>query len=304
MTATLVILAAGIGARYGAGIKQLEPVGPGGELIIDYSVHDAVQAGFDRIIFIIRRDIYDDFRDVIGDRLEKSLEPLGIRPEYVFQETGGMPDGRRKPWGTGHALLACRGLLDGPFTVINADDYYGKHAFVQAREFMAAYDPARPSVYGLIGFALKNTLSDAGGVTRGICAVDGAGYLTKIHETRGIVRTPEGAAVQTEGGLVPFDAEQLVSMNMWMLTPAFADMLQEDFERFLATLKDPMLDEYILPEIIDGFIQTGQATVKVLPTRDEWFGVTYQEDKNAVMEAFERITAQEVYGAQLFDDLL
>lgn len=304
MTATLVILAAGIGARYGAGIKQLEPVGPGGELIIDYSVHDAVQAGFDRIIFIIRRDIYDDFRDVIGDRLEKSLEPLGIRPEYVFQETGGLPDGRRKPWGTGHALLACRGLLDGPFTVINADDYYGKHAFVQAREFMAAYDPARPSVYGLIGFALKNTLSDAGGVTRGICAVDGAGYLTKIHETRGIVRTPEGAAVQTEGGLVPFDAEQLVSMNMWMLTPAFADMLQEDFERFLATLKDPMLDEYILPEIIDGFIQTGQATVKVLPTRDEWFGVTYQEDKNAVMEAFERITAQEVYGAQLFDDLL
>ena len=303
MTATLVILAAGIGARYGAGIKQLEPVGPGGELIIDYSVHDAVQAGFDRIIFIIRRDIYDDFRDVIGDRLEKSLEPLGIRPEYVFQETGGLPDGRRKPWGTGHALLACRGLLDGPFTVINADDYYGKHAFVQAREFMAAYDPARPSVYGLIGFALKNTLSDAGGVTRGICAVDGAGYLTKIHETRGIVRTPEGAAVQTEGGLVPFDAEQLVSMNMWMLTPAFADMLQEDFERFLATLKDPMLDEYILPEIIDGFIQTGQATVKVLPTRDEWFGVTYQEDKNAVMEAFERITAQEVYGAQLFDDL-
>lgn len=304
MTATLVILAAGIGARYGAGIKQLEPVGPGGELIIDYSVHDAVQAGFDRIIFIIRRDIYDDFRDVIGDRLEKSLEPLGIRPEYVFQETGGLPDGRRKPWGTGHALLACRGLLDGPFTVINADDYYGKHAFVQAREFMAAYDPARPSVYGLIGFALKNTLSDAGGVTRGICAVDGAGYLTKIHKTRGIVRTPEGAAVQTEGGLVPFDAEQLVSMNMWMLTPAFADMLQEDFERFLATLKDPMLDEYILPEIIDGFIQTGQATVKVLPTRDEWFGVTYQEDKNAVMEAFERITAQEVYGAQLFDDLL
>ncbi len=303
MKATLVVLAAGIGARYGAGIKQLEPVGPNGELIIDYSVHDAVQAGFDRVVFIIRRDICDGFRAVIGDRLERSLAPLGIRPEYVFQEPGGLPPGRRKPWGTGHALLACQGLLDGPFTVINADDYYGKHAFIQAQEFMAAYDPSRPNAYGLIGFVLKNTLSDAGGVTRGICAMDGAGYLTKIHETRGIVRTPEGAAEQTEGGLVPLDAEQLVSMNMWMLTPAFADGLQEGFERFLASMKDPSRDEYLLPEIIDGLIQMGQAEVKVLPTRDEWFGVTYQEDKSAVVRAFERLTARGVYGARLFDDL-
>ena len=303
MNATLVVLAAGIGARYGAGIKQLEPVGPNGELIIDYSVHDAVQSGFDRVIFIIRHDIYDDFYCVIGERLEKSLAPLGIRPEYVFQETGGLPSGRRKPWGTGHALLACRGLLDGPFTVINADDYYGKHAFIQAREFMEDYDQARPGAFGLIGFVLKNTLSGAGGVTRGICAVDGAGCLTKIHETRGIVRTPEGAAVQTEGGLVSIDAEQLVSMNMWMLTPAFVDGLQEGFENFLARLKDPLKDEYLLPEIIDVLIQTGRATVKVLPARDAWFGVTYQEDKNAVIKAFERLTAEGVYPVPLFDDL-
>ena len=293
MTATLVVLAAGIGARYGAGIKQLEPVGPGGELIIDYSVHDAVQVGFDRIVFIIRRDIYDDFLAVIGDRLERSLAPLGIRPEYVFQEPGGLPPGRRTPWGTGHALLACRGLLDGPFTVINADDYYGKHAFIQAREFMAAYDPARPGAFGLIGFVLKNTLSDAGGVTRGICAVDGAGYLTKIHETRGIIRTPKGAAVQTADGPVPLDTEQLVSMNMWMLTPAFVDGLQEGFKRFRAALKDPLRDEYLLPEIIDGLIQAGRAAVKVLPTRDEWFGVTYQEDKSVVVRAFERLLHRE-----------
>ena len=208
---TLVVLAAGIGARYGKGIKQLEPVGPNRELIIDYSVHDAVQAGFGRVFFIIRRSTYADFRTVIGDRLERRLTPLGIKPEYVFQETDDLPAGRKKPWGTGHALLACQGLLDGPFTVINADDYYGKHAFIQAQRFMERYDPAEPLQYGMIGFALKNTLSDVGSVTRGLCAVDGSGYLANIRETRGIIKTPEGAGWRSAGLYEHVDADAGIS---------------------------------------------------------------------------------------------
>lgn len=276
---TLVILAAGIGARYGKGIKQLEPVGPNGELIIDYSVHDAVQAGFGRVVSIIRRSTYDDFCAVIGDRLERCLAPLGIKPEYVFQETDDLPAGRKKPWGTGHALLACRGLLDGPFTVINADDYYGKHAFVQAQGFMEGYDPAEPFRYGMIGFALKNTLSDAGGVTRGLCAVDGSGYLANIRETRGIIKMPQGAAMRTDSGLEALDGDRLVSMNMWMLTPAFLEELRTGFAAFRASIKDPLRDEYILPEILGQHIREGKTKVRVLPTQDKWFGMTYHEDR-------------------------
>lgn len=304
MNAALVVFAAGIGARYGAGIKQLTLVGPHGELIIDYSVHDAVHAGFDRIIFVLRRDIYDDFLMMIGHRLERCLAPLKIKLEYVFQETDSLPLGRRKPWGTGHALLACRGVLDGPFTVINADDYYGKCAFIQAYEFMAKYDPATPDRYGLIGFVLKNTLSDVGRVTRGVCTVDSSGYLTKICETRGIEKTPMGVSVQTDHGLFPLDGDKFVSMNMWMLTPEFVDKLHKGFESFLASLADPLEDEYVLPEIIDGLIQKGKASVRVLPTRDKWFGVTYQEDKKMVVEAFEDLIRRGVYRERLFDDIV
>ncbi len=300
---TLVVLAAGVGARYGKGIKQLEPVGPNGELIIDYSVHDAVQAGFGRVAFIIRRSTYGDFRAVIGDRLERRLAPLGVRPEYVFQETDDLPAGRKKPWGTGHALLSCLGLLDGPFTVINADDYYGKHAFIQAQRFMREYSPKEQNVYGMIGFALKNTLSEAGGVTRGLCAVDDSGYLAGIRETRGIIKTPQGAAVRTDSGLVALDGDQLVSMNMWMLTPAFLEDLRTGFAAFRASIRDPLHDEYLLPDIIGSHIREGKARVQVLPTRDEWFGMTYQEDRAAVTEAVRRLVEDGTYSEDLFTDL-
>ncbi len=301
---TLVILAAGIGARYGKGIKQLEPVGPNGELIIDYSVHDAVQAGFGRVVFIICRSIYDDdFRAVIGDRLERCLAPLSIKLEYVFQEMDDLPAGRKKPWGTGHALLACRGLLDGPFTVINADDYYGKHAFVQAQGFMEGYDPTEPFRYGMIGFALKNTLSDAGGVTRGLCAVDGNGYLANIRETRSIIKTPQGAAVRTGSGFEALDGDQLVSMNMWMLTPAFLEELRTGFSAFRASIRDPLHDEYLLPEILDQHIREGKAKVKVLPTQDKWFGMTYQEDKEAVKVAVRNLIENGTYSNDLFANM-
>ena len=205
---TLVILAAGIGARYGSGIKQLEPVGPNGELIIDYSIHDAIAAGFKRIIFIIRKDIEEDFRIIIGDRIEALCKQLDVEVAYAYQELEDVPipvpTGRIKPWGTGHAVLCCDGLIDGPFTVINSDDYYGKKCFEQAAEFL---DTGK---YGLVGYILKNTLSDSGCVTRGICKVK-EGNLIGIDETRNIIKTKSGA----EAAGRKLDIESVVSMNFW-----------------------------------------------------------------------------------------
>ena len=302
METTLVVLAAGIGARYGAGIKQLEQMGPNGEVIMDYSVHDAVQAGFDRVVFIIRRDIYDDFQQVLGRRLEQALRPLGVRVDYAFQELTDPPAGRVKPWGTGQAILCCRELLDGPFAVINADDYYGKDAYKKAHAFLTegAGDPDR---YGMIGFVLKNTLSDAGGVTRGVCHMDTAGYLTDIAETRNIVRTDTGAAVKTAEGLTALDGESLVSMNMWMLTPRFVDGLEAGFAAFRARMTDPVKEEYLLPEIIGGLLREHRAAVKVLPTDEQWFGITYQQDRAPVKAAFQRLIDRGVYRPDLFSDL-
>ncbi len=302
METTLVVLAAGIGARYGAGIKQLEQMGPNGEVIMDYSVHDAVQAGFDRVVFIIRRDIYEDFQQVLGRRLERALRPLGVRVDYAFQELTDPPAGRVKPWGTGQAILCCRELLDGPFAVINADDYYGKDAYKKAYAFLTegAGDPDR---YGMIGFVLKNTLSDAGGVTRGVCHMDAAGYLTDITETRNIVRTDTGAAVKTAEGLTALDGESLVSMNMWMLTPRFAEGLEEGFAAFRAHMTDPVKEEYLLPEIIGSLLREHRAAVKVLPTDEQWFGITYQQDRAPVKAAFQRLIDGGVYRPDLFSDL-
>ena len=303
MDVTLVVLAAGIGARYGAGVKQLEKVGPCGEIIMDYSIHDAIHAGFDRVVFIIRRDIYADFMQVIGNRLEERFRHRGVRWEYAFQELTDPPAGRVKPWGTGQAVLSCGRLLTGPFAVINADDYYGRTAFEKAYKFLSAWDGRTPGRYGMIGFVLKNTLSEVGGVTRGVCAMDEKGYLTHITETRHIVKTPDGAAVQEADGLRPLDPDSLVSMNMWLLTPDFLQRLAEGFPAFRAGMTDPLKDEYLLPEIVDGLLRRGEATVQVLPSEDAWFGVTYQEDKPLVVDAFRRLIAQGVYQNDLFSDL-
>lgn len=302
MDTTLVVLAAGIGARYGAGIKQLERMGPNGEVIMDYSVHDAVRAGFNRLVFVIRRDIYEDFQSVIGRRLERELQALGVRVDYAFQELTDPPAGRVKPWGTGHAILCCRELLDSPFAVINADDYYGREAFPKAHDFLAV-ETREPDRYGMIGFVLKNTLSDAGGVTRGVCHMDENGYLTDITETRNIVRTAEGAAVMSAEGQRPLDGESLVSMNMWMLTPTFVKRLESGFAAFRAHMTDPWKDEYLLPEIIGELLRDHEATVKVLPTGDQWFGITYQADRAPVKAAFQALIDRGVYRPDLFSDL-
>lgn len=296
---TLAVMAAGIGSRFGKGIKQLEPLGPNGQIIMDYSVHDAMEAGFDKVVFIIRRDLEKDFREIIGSRMEKKMEV-----EYAFQELDDLPEGfvrpqgRTKPWGTGQAILACRGLIQEPFAVINADDYYGKEPFKLLHDYLVEEHRVQNGVWpiAMAGFRLGNTLSDNGGVTRGVCRVDGSGHLVSIHETPNIVRTADGAAVRDESGLTPIDINSPVSMNMWGLQPEFIDLLKDGFRDFLAGIPEGDLKkEYLLPTIIGDMLEKGQACVDVLETSSTWFGVTYQEDKDAVRKAFRELTDRGVY---------
>ena len=305
MDTALLIMAAGIGSRYGGGIKQLESVDSAGHIIIDYSIHDAIEAGFNKIIFIIRRDIEADFREVIGSRVEPVCAAHGVEVAYAFQAleaipTGfAVPEGRTKPWGTGQAVLAAGELVSCPFAVINADDYYGKTAFHILHDWLN--QPHAPTEYSLAGFILKNTLSENGGVTRGICAVNADGYLTDVRETKNIMKTPEGASV--EG--TPIDAESHVSMNMWGLMPEFISLLEEGFEAFFteAVPANPLKAEYLLPIYIGQLLREGRVTVKVLETRDAWFGVTYKEDKPAVVASFKALLSSGVYNEDLYSDL-
>ena len=300
---TLVVMAAGIGSRFGGGIKQLEPVGPSGEIIMDYSVYDAIQAGFDKVVFIIRKDLEKDFREIIGNRMEKIVETA-----YAFQELDDLPagfqrpEGRTKPWGTGQAILCCKDLVQEPFAVINADDYYGKEAFVKVHDYLAGEHPACGKMdFCMAGFQLGNTLSENGGVTRGICSVNEDGHLTKVTETKNIVKTPEGAAVKGEDGrLTSVAADCPVSMNMWGFTPEIFEVLENGFAEFLKNLSDPMKGEYLIPTIVDGLIQEQKANVTVLKSRDKWFGVTYKEDKPAVVRSFRELIDAGVYREKLF----
>ena len=309
MDTTLVIMAAGIGSRYGGGIKQLEAVGPSGEIIMDYSVHDALEAGFNKVVFIIRKDLEKDFKEIIGNRIEK-ICPVA----YAYQELADLPDGfekreaRTKPWGTGQAVLSCRELVREPFVVINADDYYGKEAFHKLRSYLLDTAGQKGLNFCMAGFVLKNTLSENGGVTRGLCQVDGEGFLTRVTETRNIVMTRTGESIGA-AVLNPETAERstvdenaYASMNMWGLTPEFLELLEPGFQRFLSDLdKEDNKTEYLLPVIMDGLIQQGQARVKLLPTQDQWFGVTYKEDKQAVADSFKKLIGSGVYRSPLFD---
>lgn len=300
MKTSLVIMAAGIGSRFGKGIKQLEPVGPGGEIIMDYSIHDALEAGFDRVVFIIRKDLEEDFRAIIGNRIEK-ICPVA----YAFQEKENLPAGytcpsdRTKPWGTGQAVLSCKGIVNEPFLVINADDYYGKEGFRLAHEFLVS-NAGKAGNFCMPGFVLKNTLSENGAVTRGVCNVKD-GYLAGVTETSGLVHDGEGAAIEEDGKKTPIDPQSIVSMNMWALTPEFIEELEVGFAAFLSALKpEDLKAEYLLPRVIDDMIKSGKATVRVLKTNDRWFGVTYQEDKYAVIDSFRALHEAGVYTEPLY----
>ncbi len=296
---TLVILAAGLGSRFTGGIKQLTPVGPNGEIIIDYSIYDALAAGFDKIVFIIRRGMEQAFRERIGHSIETRCEVV-----YVCQELSDLPEGfavpagREKPWGTGHALLLCRGVIGEPFAVINSDDYYGQEAFVKIHDYLETH-AADSHHYCMPGFILANTLSDNGSVTRGICQVDAESFLTDIVETYQVVKTPEG--IRSEASGQTLDPASYVSMNMWGLTPEFLDVLRDGFPRFLAGLRPgDMNAEYLLPTIIGDMVRTGEAKVALLSTGDPWFGVTYAEDRPQVQKAFAQMVRDGRYHSPLY----
>lgn len=303
---TLVIMAAGIGSRFGGGIKQLAPVGPGGEIIMDYSIHDALEAGFNKIIFIIRKDLEADFKEIIGNRIEKVAHV-----EYAFQELDALPEGysvpegRKKPWGTGQAVLTIKGMVHEPFLVINADDYYGKEGFRKIHDYMVNEMDTDAGVYDMCmgGFILENTLSENGSVTRGVCVLNPDGTLKDVTETYDIEWKGHGLyASDEQGNPVLVDPQQHVSMNMWGLPPAFLDELERGFPEFLDNIKDGDLKaEYLLPKIVDQLIKSGRAQVKVLETRDKWFGVTYKEDKEAVVASIRKLIADGVYKEKLYD---
>ena len=302
--ATLVIMAAGMGSRFGGGIKQLAPVGPNGEIIMDYSIYDAMEAGFDKVVFVIRKDLEEEFKKVIGNRIEKQVEVA-----YAYQELKDIPEQyqdkfaeRKKPWGTGQAILCCKEVVDSPFLVINADDYYGKEAYREAFEYLTKKSPTDIMQICMVSFVLKNTLSDNGTVIRGICRVSENGMLTDIRETHDIARTEQGAGVLTDGRIVKeLDADATVSMNMWGLTPVFMETLEKGFVEFLENVEEgDIKKEYLLPEMIDRLIKEGKAKVDVLETKDTWFGVTYQEDKASVTAAFKKLAEDGVYPAQLY----
>jgi len=304
-TTSLVIMAAGIGSRFGGGIKQLEPVGPNGEIIMDYSIHDALEAGFNKVIFIIRKDLEKDFKEIIGNRIEK-IAPV----EYAFQEIDDLPEGfsvpegRKKPWGTGQAILAARNLIHEPFLVINADDYYGKEGFKKIHDYMVNGMEEKDGVYDMCmaGFILSNTLSENGGVTRGVATVDEDGYLAKVTETYNIYQDAEGMhASDNEGNPVSVKANQHVSMNMFGLPAGFVKELEKGFPEFLSGIREGDIKaEYLLPAMIDQAIRNKKATVRVLETRDKWFGVTYKEDKPSVVAAIRRLIDAGVYPEKLF----
>lgn len=301
---TLIVMAAGIGTRYG-GLKQIDPVGPNGEIILDYSAYDALRAGFKKIVFVIRRDLEDAFREKVGRNLEHRTEVA-----YVFQEITHLPDGfsvpegRVKPWGTGHAVMVCKGAVSTPFAVINADDYYGCSAFGSIGDYLrTATDHDGLYDYCMVGYHIRNTVSEHGSVARGICEVSEDGYLTDLRERTKIVQFPDGIRYTEDGEKwVDLAPEAIASMNMWGFTPGFLGELESSFPGFLRDSKDNILKaEYFLPEVVGNLAKQGKARVRVLPTDEKWYGVTYQEDRPLIQEAMKRLIAAGVYPEKLWD---
>lgn len=295
----LVIMAAGMGSRYG-GLKQIDPIDEQGHIIIDFSIYDAIKAGFEKVIFIIKKENEEAFKEVIGNRMEKK-----IQVEYVYQELNKLPEGvqipegRQKPFGTGHAVLCCKDVIDGPFTVINADDYYGRDAYKVIYDYLVSHQDDEKYRYTMVGYALKNTLTDNGHVARGVCETDEAGFLTDIHERTHIEKRNGGAAYTEDDGAtwheLPMDST--VSMNMWGFSKSILKELEAGFQKFLKEElpKNPLKGEYFLPFAVDELLQQNKASVQVLTSGDKWYGVTYKEDKEMVINAIAGLKKQGMY---------
>ena len=302
---TLIIMAAGMGSRYG-GLKQLDPLGPGGEFLLDYSIYDAVKAGFNKVVFVIKKENLELFRETVGERIEKA-----VKVEYAFQdiadipENGSIPEGRVKPWGTAHAVYCCRKLVDEPFAVINSDDFYGAEAFECLAKYLKSTEADKGTVrkYCMAAYMLKNTLTENGSVSRGVC-MDKDGNLTSICEHTKIERLSDGKLVNTEddGSQKELDENLHVSMNCWGFTPEFFNTLEKGLKTFFDVNKGEKLNkaEYYLLTAVQDEIDAGTATVKLLETDAKWFGVTYKEDRPKVVEAIKKLIAEGVYPEKLW----
>ncbi len=299
----LVILAAGMGSRYG-GLKQIDPVDEQGNKIIDFSIYDAVKAGFKKVIFVIKKENLKDFKSCIGDRIKDNTEI-----EYVFQDISmipegfSVPEGRVKPWGTAHAALCAKEAVSSPFAVINSDDFYGREAFVQIYDFLSHTTDDEKYRYAMVGFALKNTLTENGSVSRGVCTVNEAGELIDITERTKIVKRDEGAAYTENGSdYIPISGDSIVSMNFWGYSESFLKEAELQFMQFLENEvpKNPLKAEFYLPSVVDRLLKEGRAGVKVLKSEDKWFGVTYREDKPVVVDSIRRLKQEGVYPDKLW----
>ena len=302
----LVVMAAGMGSRYG-GLKQIDPIDEYGHIIMDFSIYDAIRAGFGKVVFIIKKENEAMFREAIGDRMAEQLEV-----EYVFQDLTNLPEGyevpegRVKPWGTGHAILSCIGTVDGPFVVINADDYYGSRAFQMAYDFLTAHEDDEKYRYMMVGYQLENTLTENGHVARGVCVTDENGYLSGINERTHIEKRGDGAAYTEDGGATwtELPKDSTVSMNMWGFTSSILTELKQRFRTFLDENleKNPQKCEYFLPFVVDELLGENRATVQVLTSADRWYGVTYKEDKPFVVSAIQGLKNQGLYPQKLWEE--
>ena len=300
MKSTLLVLAAGLGTRYG-GLKQIDAVGPHGQTLIDYSVYDALRAGFSKIVFVIRHGFEEAFREKVSGKFDYSVETA-----YAYQEVdaclGGLtpPDDREKPWGTGHAILVSRDVIREPFAVMNADDYYGINALRTIFGFVTA-NHASPNDHAMVGYTLKNTLSEYGAVSRGVCECEGDTFLRTIVERKEVRKTTDGASyVDGEGTSHALTGDEIVSMNLWGFQPSIFDHIQAQFEQFLKEHIASTSSELLIPSVIDELIHSGNATIKVLPTEDAWFGITYRKDKPIAAECIRQLTDEGVYPERLW----
>lgn len=302
----LVIMAAGMGSRYG-GLKQIDPIDEQGHIIMDFSIFDAKRAGFEKVVFIIKHENEADFKEAIGDRLSKVMEV-----EYVYQDLNNLPEGftvpedRVKPWGTGHAVLSCIDVVDGPFAVINADDYYGRDAFRVIYEYLSTHEDDDKYRYTMVGYELGNTVTDNGHVARGVCTMNENGELVSIHERTRIEKRDGGIAFTEDDGATwtSLPSDTIVSMNMWGFTESILKELKAGFPAFLKEgLKvNPLKCEYFLPTVVSNLKEDGKAAVAVLTSKDKWYGVTYKEDKPVVMEAMKRMKENGIYPEELWGE--